>query len=49
MHPNRYVAGMLAVCLLIAPLAQAAEPMTQTTAPTSAQQGLDKLLAPIAL
>jgi hypothetical protein len=49
MHPNRYVAGVMAVCLLVAPLAQAVEPMQQSPAPNSAQQGLDKLLAPIAL
>jgi hypothetical protein len=49
MHPNRYVAMMLAVCLLFAPLAQAVEPMPQTTAGTAGQQGLDKLLAPVAL
>jgi hypothetical protein len=49
MHANRYVAGVMAVCLLLAPLSQAAKPMQQKPAPNSAQQGLDKLLAPIAL
>ena len=49
MHSNRYVALMLSVCLLFAPLAPAVAPMPQTTAGTDAQQGLDKLLAPVAL
>jgi hypothetical protein len=49
MHQNRYVALMLSVCLLFAPLAQAVAPMPQTTAATDAQRGLDKLLAPVAL
>ncbi|MBP1598550.1 MAG: hypothetical protein H6Q05_3927 [Acidobacteria bacterium] len=48
MHPNRTIAGILAVCLVLAPLSQAA-PAQQAPAPSSAQQGLDKLLAPIAL
>ena len=48
MQPNRIIAGILAVCLVLAPLAQA-EPVQQAPAPSSAQQGLDKLLAPIAL
>ncbi len=49
MNPNRYIAAILTVCLLFAPIAQAVPPLPQTTAPNSAQQGLDKLLAPIAL
>jgi hypothetical protein len=48
MHPDRTIAGILTVCLLLAPLAQAMEPMQQAPAANSAQQGLDKLLAPIA-
>jgi hypothetical protein len=38
MHPNRYVARMPAMGLLLAPLAQAVELMAQTTASTDAQQ-----------
>ncbi|MBP1624238.1 MAG: hypothetical protein H6Q07_2258, partial [Acidobacteria bacterium] len=49
MHPKRYIASILTVCLLFAPIAQAVQSMPQANAPNSAQQGLDKLLAPIAL
>ncbi|HTY61673.1 MAG TPA: DUF3300 domain-containing protein [Acidobacteriota bacterium] len=46
MHPNRYLALIMAGCLLFA---QAAQSMPPPTGATAAEQDLDKLLAPVAL